>query len=60
MLAIDFLPVTQFATFGPLHKPIQQRCIGLLGLRRLPLFMANVLQKIFNCSVHRALPVSRS
>ena len=54
MFAVDVFPITKAGCLGPVNKPTEQHGIGLLRLGRLPLFKADVLQKIVYRGVHRA------
>ena len=54
MFAVDVFPIAKTSGLGPVNKTAKQRGIGLLRLGGLPLFEADVLQKIVYRGVHRA------
>jgi hypothetical protein len=54
MVAFDVFPIAKASGLGPVNKTAKQRGIGLLRLGGLPLFEADVLQKIVYRGVHRA------
>ena len=52
MLQLDRFPIRQILFCRPGGEFVQQRGVGFLGVLRLPAFVAQVLQKIFNERLH--------
>lgn len=54
MLESDLSPIGEFLFRGPCDELIQQRGVGSLRMLRLPAFVTQVLEKIFNERLHRS------
>ncbi len=58
MAELDRLPVRKPLLAGPGDEFVQERGVGSLRVLRLPAFVAEVLQEVFDQSLHR-LPAPR-